>query len=134
MAKTIITNKTYKIILLTILTLSMVERIYMLFFQKFNFLVVVSLVLQTIIIVFIFIGSRHLKLAIKIGFGLTILGCSLGLLSVLLKLFAHGFNVISIEPLIEKIILLTISIPLYIGSGKYIGYADQEENNQMTTE
>lgn len=119
MEKSIITNKTYKIFLLTLIILSLAFGLYSLIAQS-NFLILISMSFSAIILVLILKGNKNLKLIIKIIAGLAIIGCTFRFASIALLLFGQLFEEIKISSVIENIVYFAIALYLYIGSKKYI--------------
>lgn len=127
MTKATITNKNYKTILWTMLVLTFVFRIYSLL-TAFNFIYLISLAFTTILFVFLLTGNKHLKLTIKIATGITLIGCGLQFLALIMRLIGQLFDKIEISSVIENVISFAIAYYIFFGSDKYIELKEERTN------
>ena len=127
MPQQIITNKTYKIILLVITIYSLIIRIYSLIKTGCSFLGLVPVILGILLILYVVWEHHNTRKLIKIGFGLSVLGSIFCLFAYLLYVLAGNYEKLNLNEIVNNILLLGISLYIFIGSNEYITDVDENE-------
>lgn len=119
MKKAVIANKNYKTILWILLFFTIVGRGLGLF-MKFDLGSILPILFGVVVVVFMLTENPHLRTAVKIMAGLTILGAGLQLFALFIKISGGFQEGPIIFPVIDMLILLAVSLYLFLGSDKHI--------------
>jgi len=115
--------------LLTLILYNLIVKSYLIF-EAFKLINLLSIALSSLILYYIATGNKNLKLFIRIGTGLTLLGCGLGLLSTIIFLILQDYDKIQALSVIDNIINFIFAYYLFFGSDKYIRMREEQINYQ----
>lgn len=83
---------------------------------------------MTIVFIFLLTGNKNLKLTIKIATGITLLGCVIQFLALVMRLIGQFYDEIETPSVIVNVISFAIAYYIFFGSDKHIELKEEETN------